>query len=317
MLNVTIRQLRVFATVARHLNFARAAEELHLTAPAVSMQIRDLENVVGLPLFDRGGRKVSLTMTGEYFLVHARRMLGSLKNAEDLIARLRSTQTGRLVIGMLSTAQYFLPRLLAGFLKTHPGVEVNLTVGNRETLVESLHRNEVDLAVMGRPPKELDTRAEPFAIHPLGIVVAADHKLAQLPQVPVSMLANEPFIIREAGSGTRIAMESYFREHRIAPPRIMEMPSNETIKQAVIANMGLSFLSLHTVVLELQAGLLRVLNLEGLPLKRQWHLVHAHARTLSPPAEAFRYYVLESADAFLRKYYTPQDAARLTPDSPA
>lgn len=306
MLNVTVRQLRVFATVARHLSFGRAAEELHLTAPAVSMQIRELERVVGLPLFDRSGRKVSLTITGEYFLVHARRVLGTLKSAEDQIAQLRAAESGPLTIGMLSTAQYFLPRLLAGFLENRRAVEVNLTVGNREALVESLHRNEVDLAVMGRPPKELDTRAEPFAVHPLGIVAAPTHKLAQLSRVPVALIANERFITREPGSGTRNAMEIYFREQRVAPPVVMQMPSNEAIKQAVIAGMGLAFLSLHTVTLELQTGLLRTLALDDLPLLRHWHVVHAQARTLSPVAQAFRYYLLENGQIFLREHFTPE-----------
>ncbi|HZP12963.1 MAG TPA: LysR substrate-binding domain-containing protein [Nevskiaceae bacterium] len=299
MLNVTVRQLQVFATVARHLNFARASEELHLTAPAVSMQVRELENQVGLPLFDRRGRKVSLTMPGEYFLVHARRVLGSLRDAEDLIARLRQAQTGNVAIGMLSTAKYFLPRLLTGFLADHPGVEVKLIEGNRQALVESLQRNELDMAVMGRPPKELDTMAEPFAEHPLAIVASTRHALAKLARVPVDALAREPFIIREQGSGTRIAMEQYFREHRISPPRIMEMASNETIKQAVIANMGLSFLSLHTVSLEFSSGLLTVLQLPGLPMTRHWHLVRARGKTLSPPASAFRNFLLENAERFL------------------
>src|ERR1044071_8063128 len=195
MLNVTLRQLRVFATVARHLNFARASEELHLTAPAVSMQIRELEGQLKLPLFDRSGRKVSLTMPGEYFLVHARRMLASLRDAEDLIDRLRSAQTGRVAVGMLSTAKYFLPRLLTGFLADHPGVEVNLTEGNRQALVESLQRNELDLAIMGRPPKELDTRAEPFAAHPLGIVASPSHRLAPLGRLPADGLASGPSLI--------------------------------------------------------------------------------------------------------------------------
>ncbi len=305
MLNVTVRQLRVFATVARHLSFGRAAEELHLTAPAVSMQIRELERVIGLPLFDRSGRKVSLTITGEYFLVHARRVLGTLKSAEDQIAQLRAAESGPLAIGMLSTAQYFLPRLLAGFLENRRAVEVNLTLGNREALVESLHRNEVDLAVMGRPPKELDTRAEPFAVHPLGIVAAPTHKLAQLSRVPVALIANERFITREPGSGTRNAMEIYFREQRVAPPVVMQMPSNEAIKQAVIAGMGLAFLSLHTVTLELQTGLLRTLALADLPLLRHWHVVHAQARTLSPVAEAFRYFLLENGQGFLHEQFTP------------
>jgi LysR family transcriptional regulator, low CO2-responsive transcriptional regulator len=205
---------------------------------------------------------------------------------------------------MLSTAKYFLPRLLTDFLAQHPGVDVRLTEGNRQALVESLQRNELDLAIMGRPPKELDTRAEPFANHPLGIVASPKHRLAALEQVPTDALASEPFIIREPGSGTRIAMESYFREHRIGPPRIMEMTSNETIKQAVIANMGLSFLSLHTVTLELGAGLLCVLKLDGLPLMRQWHLVRARAKTFSPLASAFRNYVLENAEAFLAEHFS-------------
>jgi DNA-binding transcriptional LysR family regulator len=302
MLNVTVRQLRVFATVARHLNFARASEELHLTAPAVSMQIRELEDQIGLPLFDRGGRKVSLTMPGEYFLVHARRVLASLRDAEDLIARLKQAQTGSIAIGMLSTAKYFLPRLLTGFLADHPGVEIKLNEGNRQVLVESLQRNELDFAVMGRPPKELDTMAEPFAEHPLGIVASSQHPLAKLARVPIDAIADQPFIIREPGSGTRIAMEQYFREHQLAPPRIMEMASNETIKQAVIADMGLSFLSLHTVSLEFQSGLLRVLALPGLPMTRHWHLVRARGKTLSPPASAFRNYLLEKAESFLAEH---------------
>lgn len=301
MLNVTVRQLRVFSEAARHLSFARASEELHLSAPAVSMQVRDLEAVLGLPLFDRSQRKVSLTITGEYFLVYARRVLSSLKEAEDLVARLRSAQSGRLAVGMLSTAKYFLPRLLAGFVKEHPAVEVKLAEGNRQQLVEQLHENELDFAIMGRPPRELESRAEPFAVHPLGIVAAASHPLAALPRVGAAQIAGERFVTREPGSGTRAAMEDYFREARIEPPVIMQMDSNETIKQAVIAGLGLSFLSLHTVALEVKADLLRVLPLEGLPLKRHWHVVHTRARTLSPAAEAFRYYVLENGEKFLRE----------------
>jgi DNA-binding transcriptional LysR family regulator len=309
MLNVTVRQLRVFASVARQLSFVRAAEELHLTAPAVSMQIKDLEETVGLPLFDRGAKRVSLTISGEYFLLHARRMLAALKDAEDMIARLRGVTGGRLTIGMLSTAEYFVPRLLAGFLRDHPGIEIRLVPGNRQQLVQHLQRNEVDLAIMGRPPRELDTRAEPFALHPLAVVAASDHALAALPHVPAQLISAEPFIIREPGSGTRAAMEIYFREQRISPPVIMEMSSNETIKQAVIANMGLSFLSLHTVSLELRSGLLKVLELDALPLMRRWHVVHEHARTLSPAAEAFRYYVLENGEAFLARHFSHHSAA--------
>jgi DNA-binding transcriptional LysR family regulator len=303
MLNVSIRQLRIFTTVARHLSFARAAEELHLTPPAVSMQVRDLEEAVGLPLFDRRGRQIALTTGGEYFLLHARRVLGSLKDAEDTIARLKGVQAGRVTIGMVSTAKFFVPRILAGFLRDHPGVEMDLAEANREGLIDLLRRNEVDLAVMGTPPRELETRSEPFAAHPLGVIAAPDHPYAALAEVPPALLSRERFLVREAGSGTRAAMDRHFQSQHIEPVFAMEMRSNETIKQAVIAGMGLAFLSLHTTGLEVGAGLLKVLEVPGLPLVRRWQLVHMSSKLLSPPAEALRYYVLEQGEALLARLF--------------
>lgn len=304
MKSVSLRQLRVFASVAKHLSFARAAEELHLTQPAVSMQIKELQAAVELPLFERSGRTVRLTMPGEYLLVYARRVLATLKEAESVMAGLRGVEGGRLTIGMVSTAEYFLPRLLARFHAEHPAVELRLSVGaNRESLVRQLRDNEVDLAVMGRPPRELDARAEPFAAHPLSIVAAPEHPLAQRRRIAPKALEAEPFIVREPGSGTRAAMEQFFRDQRIAPPRAMEMSSNETIKQAVIANMGLAFVSLHTVALELAAGQLVTLKVTGLPLVRRWHIVNIQAKPLSPAAEAFRYFVLEHGEALLAEQF--------------
>ena len=303
MLHVSIRQLLVFATVARHLSFARAAEELHLSPPAVSMQVSELESALGVPLFERAGRKVSLTTAGEYFLVHARRLLGNLKDAEDTIARLRGVQTGRLAIGVQSTAKYFMPRLIAGYLKQHPGVELRFEVGNRQQLSELLGRNEVDLAVMGTPPRELDFRAEPFAAHPLGVIAAPDHPLVALPHVPPALLEREPFIVRELGSGTRATMERYFADVRIKPAAVMTMASNETIKQAVMAGIGISFLSLHTTGLEVKDGLIKVLEVDGLPLIRRWQIVHVRAKLLSPAAEALRYYVLEHGEPLLARMF--------------
>jgi DNA-binding transcriptional LysR family regulator len=299
MLNVSIRQLRVFVAAAKHSSFARAAEEMHISPPAVSMQISDLEDSLGLPLFDRVGRSASLTMTGEYFLVHARRILGTLREAEDTIARFRGLKGGRLTIGMVSTAKYFVPRLLAQFRTEHPAVDIRLSVGNRESLVESLVRHDVDLAIMGRPPKELATRAEPFAAHPYVIVSSPSHPLANHEHVPAAALASQPFIVREPSSGTRASMVQFFRDHQIDPLAVMEMPSNETIKQAVIADMGVAFLSLHTLGLELQFGLLRILQVEDLPLMRRWFVIHPQAKTLSPAAEAFRYFILEQGERFL------------------
>lgn len=296
---LSLRQLRAFVEVARAQGVGRAAAALHLTQPAVSMQIRELERVVGLPLFEREGRGLRLTATGEYFLVYARRMLATLKEAEDTIARLRGLKAGRVVIGMVSTADHFLPRLLARFRAEHPGIEIRLTLGNREQLTQALHANEVDLAVMGRPPAELAARAEAFAAHPLGVVASPAHPLARRRALAAAALAQEPFIVREPGSGTRAAMEEYFAAHGMSPPAIMQMSSNETIKQAVLADMGLAFLSLHTVTQELAAKQLRVLDVEGLPLIRRWHLVNLQARALSPAAEAFREFVLEEGERLI------------------
>jgi LysR family transcriptional regulator, low CO2-responsive transcriptional regulator len=267
MLHVSIRQLQVFATVARHLSFVRASEELHLSPPAVSM------------------------------------LLANLKDAEDTIARLKGVETGRITIGVLSTAKYFMPRLLAGFMRDHRGLDVKLEVGNRQTLSAMLARNELDLAIMGTPPRELDLRAEPFAAHPLGVIAAPEHPLASLPHIPPALIEREPFIVREQGSGTRAAMERYFAEMRIKPPIVMEMASNETIKQAVIANMGIAFLSLHTTALEVDNGLIKVLDVDGLPLVRRWQLAHVRAKLLSPAAEALRYYVLENAERLLARMF--------------
>ena len=305
-MNITFRQLRVFTEVARHLSFARAAQALHLTPPAVTMQVKEIESQVGLPLFERQGRVVSLTTTGEYFLVYAKRLLATLKDAEDAMARFRKLETGLLTIGMVSTAQYFLPSLLARFRDEHPGVDIRLRVtSNREALLELLRANDVDLAVMGRPPSELATRAEPFAAHPLVFVAPAGHPLNTIDRPPARMLESFPLVVRETGSGTRAAMEHFLRASRVAPPITMEMSSNETIKQAVIAGMGLGFLSLHTVGLEVRSRLLHVLTIEGTPVMRTWNLVHLLAKILSPAAEAFRYFMLEEAETFLQAHDAP------------
>lgn len=299
MLNVSLRQLRTFASAARHRSFARAADELHLTAPAVSMQIRDLESAVGLPVFERNGRTMSLTTTGEYLLVYARRVIATMKEAEDTLARLRGLQAGRIAVGMVGTAQYFVPRLLARFRGDYPGVEVRLTVGNRDQLDRQLQAREIDLAIMGRPPRDFGVRAEAFAANPLAVIAAGNHALAGLRDVAPALLDREPFIVRESGSGTRSAMEAWFREARVAPPQIMELSSNETIKQAVMAGLGLTLLSLHTVALECAVGRLAVIDVAGLPLKRAWHVVSIGTMSLSPAAEAFRYFVLERGDRLL------------------
>lgn len=303
MKNATFRQLRVFSEVARQLSFAKAARALHLTPPAVTMQVRELEGHVGMPLFDRSGRSVTLTTAGEYMLVYARKMLATLKDAEDTAARLLKLEVGTLTIGMVSTAKYFLPHLLAQFRREHEGIEIRLAVGNREQLVQMLHANEVDIAIMGRPPKELATRAEPFAAHPHVFVAPVGHLLTQAGPLTPEALRGQGFILREEGSGTRAALEKFLLQARVEPRVTMEMASNETIKQAVIAGMGLSFLSLHTLGLELDNRLIALLPIEGAPVVRAWNVVHTLAKLLSPAAEAFRYFVLEHGEDYLREHF--------------
>jgi LysR family transcriptional regulator, low CO2-responsive transcriptional regulator len=304
MKNATLRQLRVFSAVARHLSFARAADELGLTAPAVSMQIKELEIEVGLPLFDRSSRKVSLTMVGEYVLAYTQRVLAAMRDAEDMVARFRGLKTGVLDVGMVSTAKYFLPRLLARFRDEHPGIEVRLQVANnREEVASLLREGSVELAIMGRPPKNWPSRAEPFAMHPHGLVTAIEHPFARAENVAARSLMTEGFIVREPGSGTRAALDEYMEAYHMTPHVVMQMSSNEAIKQAVMAGMGIALLSLHTVGLELKHGLIAAPEIEGLPVMRRWHVVNNLAKTLSPAAEAFRYFVLETGEAFLAQHF--------------
>jgi DNA-binding transcriptional LysR family regulator len=305
-MNVTFRQLRVFVEVARQGSVLRASEVLHLTPPAVSLQIKEIENQVGQRLFDRANRRITLSTAGEYFLVYARRLLGTLKEAEDAMARFARLESGRLTIGMVSSAKYFLPQLLARFHTEHPAVDVRLRLGNREQLVALMEANEVDLCVMGRAPVDFASRAEPFAMHPHVLVTAPTHRFAQAESVPAQALADEAFIVREPASGTRTALQEYLDQHRLKPSFVMEMPSNEAIKQAVMAGMGVSLLSLHTIGLELNSGLIAVPTVEDLPLMRRWNIVNRAAKQLSPAAEAFRYFVLSHGEAHLAGMFKPE-----------
>lgn len=299
--NVTLRQLRVFEAVARHLSFSRAAEELHLTQPAVSMQVKSLEELVGLPLTELIGKKVFLTQAGTELARHARLVDQQLQAASDAIEALRGVRAGRLSIGVVSTAKYFAARLLAMFRERHPEVELQLTIHNRETIVEQLADNRIDLAIMGRAPQEFATVEEAFADHPLVMIAAPNHPLALRARIEPAEVARETFIIREPGSGTRVAMEAFFSERGIALTRTQEMPSNETIKQAVIAGMGIAFISAHTVGLELATGLLKLLPVRGLPARRKWNLVHLADKQLAPAAQAFRQFLLSEGDTLVEQ----------------
>jgi DNA-binding transcriptional LysR family regulator len=295
----SLRQLRAFSLIARYRSFGRAATELHLTTPAVSLQIKELEQIIGMPLFARDGKSVSVTRAGEMLLVDVNRALLALRDADETLARLRGRESGLVTIGMVSNAKYFLPWLLAQFRTSHPGVELRLSVGNREQLVRQLACGAVDLVVMGAPPGELETSAEAFAPQPLGVIAAPDHPLARERNIPVSTLTRYEFVVRELGSGTRAAMDRFFAGAHVAPMQIMEMTSNETIKQAVMANMGLAFLSLHTACLELQSNLLVALDVIGLPIVRRWYVVSLRHEPLVAAAESLRQLIIADGERLI------------------
>jgi DNA-binding transcriptional LysR family regulator len=303
MRGATLRQLRAFSAVAHHHSFVRAAGQLHLTPSAISLQIKELEQNVGLPLFGRGGRAASLTAAGDTLLVDVNRALSALNDADEKVNRLHGGETGVVSVGMVSNAKYFMPRFLARFHAAHPGVRLRVCVSNREQLLRQISNNEVDFAVMGQPPDDLDVYSEALAPQPLGILAAPEHSLAQASDIPATALADCDFIVREPGSGTRAAMDRFFQQTQISPPLLIELPCNESIKQAVIANMGLAFLSLHTAPLELRGRSLVVLDVVGLPLVRRWHVVSMRSRSMSGAAESLRSFISEFGNGFITREF--------------
>lgn len=293
MKNATLRQLKVFEAVARHLSYSRAAEELHLTQPAVSIQVKQLESHAGLPLFEQLGKKVYLTPAGHEVLQFGRAVIQQFRDAEETLAALKGVRGGRLNIAVISAGDYFFPRLLAEFCRRHQGVTVDLSVNNREEVLRHLAENTTDLAILLRPPEGMDTVSVQFAPQPQVIVAAPDHPLAGRRGIPLKALEPEQFIVRELGSDTRISMDEAFAERRFKPRITLKIKSFETIKQAVMAGMGISFLSTHTISLELQLGRLAVLDVAGFPVMRNWHVVHRTSKRLPPVALAFKSFLLE------------------------
>jgi DNA-binding transcriptional LysR family regulator len=293
MKNATLRQLKVFEAVARHLSFSRAAEELHLTQPAVSTQVRKLEEHAGLPLFEQLGKKIHLTPAGAQMLESSREIIQKFQEAEEVMAQFKGVSGGRLNVSVISAGDYFFPRLLVEFAQRHAGVSLNFGVCNREELLAQMQANVTDLAVMVRPPEDADTVAEAFAPHPYVIVAAPGHPLARTARIAPSRIIREPFVVREKGSDTWNSMVEGFGNHLPGLNVAMEIRSTETIKQAVMAGMGVSFLSAHTISRELQAGSLVVLDVQGFPLMLHWYVVHRRAKRLPPVAQAFKNFLLQ------------------------
>jgi DNA-binding transcriptional LysR family regulator len=299
MLHFTLRQLQVFEKVANHLNYSRAAKELFLSQPAVSMQIKQLETSIGLPLFEQIGKKIFLTEAGRELFHYARNIAQQLAEMEAVFGEMKGLGHGKLTLSVVNTANYFTPQLLAKFCQRHPDINVILQVANRDAVLKQLADNSTDLAIMGQPPDEIDVSAESFLDNPLVVIAAPDHPLAKLKHVKFSRLAEETFLSREKGSGTRSAMERVFAQHKIQPHISMEMETNEAIKQAVQAGMGLGILSLHSIELELETKRLAMLHVEHFPLVRQWFVAHRNNKRLSSAALAFKEFLLTEAEKIL------------------
>ncbi|MFW2374059.1 MAG: LysR family transcriptional regulator [Gammaproteobacteria bacterium] len=299
-MRITLRQLEVFEAVARMESFTRAAKHLHLSQPGVSMQIKQLEENIGLPLFEQLGKKIHLTAAGREMYGYSQSIGQLLNEAETVIEELKGVQSGRLAISVATTASHFATRLMAAFSQQYEGVTISLDITNRESLRRQLDNNEPDLVIMGQPPEGVDVESEIFMENHLVMIAPTDHLLVKEKNIPLSRFSNEQFVVRETGSGTRSAIERFFEEHGVNFNTAIEMSSNEAIKQAVEAGLGLGIVSIHTLELELETHRLVLLDVEDFPIIRHWHIVQRHGKRLSPVAQAFKQFVLDHAEQFIQ-----------------
>ncbi|TCV85161.1 LysR family transcriptional regulator [Sulfurirhabdus autotrophica] len=287
MMHVTLRQLQTFEAVARLKSFSRAAEEMHVTQPTVSKQIRLLHEQVGLLLLDQLGKKIFLTEAGQELYLTCSNWLDTWNRFEQTISNIKGLKQGRLKIAAVTTTKYFMPRVLGPFCAQYPGIDIAMEVVNRDRLLERLARNQDDLYIMGLPPDDLDVESEAFMENPLVVIAPVSHPLAQRKRIPFAELANETFLMREQGSGTRIAMEKLFQKRKTPIKIKMELGSNEAIKQAVAGGLGLAMLSRSTLNPDPRQEELAVLDAQGFPIMRAWHVVRPKGKDLSVVATTF------------------------------
>ncbi|MEO6976093.1 MAG: LysR family transcriptional regulator [Gallionella sp.] len=287
MKNATLRQLKVFEAVARNLNFTRAAEELFTTQPTVSIQLKQLTDIVGQLLLEQVGKKIYLTDTGRELLKVCREIFDGLERFEMLMSDMRGVKAGKLRLAVITTAKYFVPRLLGIFCQRYPGIDVSLKVTNRERVLQRMADNMDDLYVLGQPPEHMDVEFEPFLENPLVVLASSPHPLAGKKKISPQRLVEEQFLMREPGSGVRLATEQFFSERGLKLKVRMELGSNEAIKQAVVGGLGVAVLSAHTLALEHSSNTLAILDVDGFPIRRHWYLAHQKDKQLSVVAQAF------------------------------
>lgn len=310
MKDATLRQMKVFEAVARHLSYSRAAEELHMTQPGVSSHVRQLEAHTGVPLLEQLGRKVYLTAAGQEFLRYSRAIIQEMKEADEAIAALKGIRGGRLDLAVIS-AGYFFPCLIAEFRRRYEGVTARLDVSNRDDILRHLAGNTTDLAIVLHPPEHADVVAYAFAPQPHVIVAPPDHPLARRRRIPLAALAGEAFIVRERGSDTRMVLDEVISQTGARLSIAMEIASTETIKQAVMAGLGVSLLSAHRIGLELRLRQLVTLDVEGFPVMRKWHVAHHASKRLPPVAIAFKAFLLEEGAQLIERWVAAPSRKRI------
>jgi DNA-binding transcriptional LysR family regulator len=291
----TLHQLKVFEVVARHGSFTRAAEELFLTQPTVSMQVKQLTKAVGTPLFEQVGKRLYLTDAGRELMVTCREIFDRLAQFEMTLAEMKGLKQGQLRLSVITTTKYFVPRLLGPFCQRYPGIDIALQVTNHERILSRMSENLDDLYILSQIPDHLDVHCHPFLENPLVVLAPVDHPLAQQKNIPLSRLTGEPFIMREAGSGTRSSVQKLFERHEVAVKVRLELGSNEAIKHAIAGGLGISVLSRHTLGLNGTSSELTILDVEGFPIRRHWYIAYPAGKQLSVVARTFFDYLLEEA----------------------
>lgn len=309
---MNLHQLRIFDAVARHRSYTRAAEELHLTQPAVSAQVRDLERALGVTFFERVGRQISFTEGGRELHTYTRRILDLVNEARTAMEETQQLGRGRVTLATVSTAgAYVVPPLLGAFRVRYPGIVISLEVTNRATVHRRLAENEVDLTIMGRPPDGVPHVAKSFLSDQFVVVAAPGSALARIRRLPPQRLDREPFVMRERGSGTRLLAEEFFRDHGMTVQIGLELSNTSAVKEAVAAGLGIAILSRHAISQELALRRLVILDVRGFPLSRQWYVVYREDKRLSRAAKAFMEFLLTSAEAVLAGHFAAPAANAL------
>ncbi|MEE9302206.1 MAG: LysR family transcriptional regulator [Thiotrichaceae bacterium] len=304
-MNITFRQLQIYEAVAQTQSYTRAAERLFMTQPAVSMQMKQLEETTGLDLFERQGKKIVITASGEKLRKHANKIIDSFEIMHGSISKLQKGQHEQIKISAATTANHFVTHMMAEFSRLHKEINITLDITNRETLVTQLQNYTPDFVIMGEPPSKLDLDSQLIMENPLIVISSPQHPLVKQykpKRIPMKEVIKEAFVVREEGSGTKAAIRRHFKKEGYDFISSYEMSSNESIKHAVVAGLGLGIVALHTIKLELEAGKLIILDVENFPLRRHWHLVSRKGRRLSPAATEFQMFILESAESYQEGY---------------